>query len=430
MPLGRSWMRKLAQLGVALAVAVGCATVARAEGPGIRVGDRVVFHPGIAAEFRYDDNIFFQSTNKTGAFMLRLLPTLDLATRPSERDAQPHSIDFRLRAGLDYREFLTGDSNVNRYRGFGVLFSGLLSILPSGPFSIDLYDNFNRTTQLPYNYVGQFPQLDRDTNELGARFRIRPGGRRLEIDLGYAFGIDFFENDPYKIFNLYRHTANLRALWRFFPKTAVYIDVNFQALQYVNPSPAMIDLATATEPARINSFPIRAIAGLNGLITTKLSFNAYIGYGNGLYAVGPNPNTAIGGLELRWRPTVLSDGALGYRHDFNNSLVGTYYDTDSVYISWAQQIWRFSAFARLQYSNLRFAGISSAFITPNNRTDNYLTFSFRFEYPFKPWLGLGLTYDLTYNNTNATLVSGAPVTALIPLDYLKNEVALRLTFAY
>src|SRR5439155_22222233 len=118
-----------------------------------------------------------------------------------------------------------------------------------------------------------------------------------------------------------------------------------------------------------NSFPIRAIAGMTGLITTKLTLNAWIGYGNGLYQQipgkpTPNPNTPLGGIDVRWRPTILSTGALGYRHDFLNSLLGAYYDLDAVYISWAQVIWRFTAGAKLQYQNIRYAGIDPNQIVP------------------------------------------------------------------
>ena len=89
-----------------------------------------------------------------------------------------------------------------------------------------------------------------------------------------------------------------------------------------------------------------------------VAINAWVGYGNGFYANGPSPNTAIGGLNLAWKPTLLSTGVIGYQHDFQNSLLGAYYDMDLAYISWQQLVWRFTGFVRLQYANERFNGVN------------------------------------------------------------------------
>ena len=39
---------------------------------------------------------------------------------------------------------------------------------------------------------------------------------------------------------------------------------------------------------------------------------------------------------------MLSTGTIGYQHDFQNSLLGSYYDHDQAYLSWTQLIWRFT----------------------------------------------------------------------------------------
>ena len=41
---------------------------ARAEGPGVMLGDRLVLHPGIAAEFRLRLEYLLQATNPVGEF--------------------------------------------------------------------------------------------------------------------------------------------------------------------------------------------------------------------------------------------------------------------------------------------------------------------------------------------------------------------------
>ena len=44
------------------------------------------------------------------AFILRLLPSIDISTLSLRRGGlTPHKVDFRLHAGMDYREYLTPD---------------------------------------------------------------------------------------------------------------------------------------------------------------------------------------------------------------------------------------------------------------------------------------------------------------------------------
>ena len=433
-------MRRSRAAGLAVAVygvLAFFASAVHAEGPGIRLGDRLVLHPGIGVEFRYDTNVFFQPPgSETGAFLLRVLPSLDLATRPGVRGGgAPHAIDFRFHAGADYNEFLTGDSTISRHRAIGVQAGALLTILPSYPFSIDLFDNYIRLVQAPFS-PSHLDNISRDTNEVGVRFRYRPGGGRLELDLSYAFGVDFFEETQFTDLNVFYHKIELRASWKFLPKTAVWIDVSETPYTYLNQGPG-----TLQHP---NSYPLRVDAGLSGLITTKLSLNVWIGYGNGFYqpiasqpVTAANPNSVIAGLSLTWKPTVLSTGTLGYRHDFANSVLGSYYDVDQVYIGWSQLIWRFTGSFRLAYSNIRYQGIEAAtglVDAANNpltsRTDNYLNLDVRVDYPFRDWLIASLGYTLQYNNTAAHLAASAPNAIPLPLDYLKNEVWLRLSVLY
>jgi hypothetical protein len=404
--------------GVFLLLTTG---LAWAEGPGVKLGDRLVLHPSIGVEFRFDSNVFYSAENPTSAFLFRLMPSIDLATRPPQRGGdRPHMIDFRLHAGFDYNEWLTDNPTVNQYRMFNVQAGALLTILPNYPFSIDLFDNYSRTSQPPYN-VGN-ARLDRDLNDLGVRFRYKPGGGRLEFLLSYIFGIDFWETPVLKDLNNYQHRLALRALWRFFPKTALFIEVNQTSILYPNPGAL----------AHPDAYPIRAIAGLNGLLTRKITFNLYIGYGNGLYSTGPSPNTAIGGLDFSWRPTMLTTASLGYRHDFANSLLGSYYDLDYVYAGVEQAIWRFIGSVRLQYQNVRFGGITPVFaLDRTDRVDHNVKLDVRFDYPIRDWLTVGIGYSLQYNDTNASLATGTPPPlGIVALDYLKNEVWLRAAVNY
>ncbi|MDB4968031.1 MAG: hypothetical protein JWN44_3720 [Myxococcales bacterium] len=412
-------------LGALLALPAG----ARAQGAvnangGIKLGDVFVLHLGMGTEVQWDSNIFYESKNESSAFVLRLSPGFDLTNAPRQASRQ---IRLDLHGTLNYLEYLTGDKSISQHRQFSVDAGLQAAFFATNPYNFTIFDNYVRTTQPPYLKVPY--NLDRDTNQVGVRVNLSPGGGRLSFYIGYLFGIDFFEVDSLKAFDTLYHSFELRASWRFLPKTAVYIAAGETIYTYPHPG-------VYAHPA---SYPFHIQAGLQGLITTKLTVNLWVGYGNGFYVSGPSPNTAVGGLALTWKPTMLSSGTLGYQHDFQNSLLGSYFDVDQVYASWTQLIWRFTGFLRIGYANQRYQGIQpdpmtqppSAETNPN-RADNIFTLNARGDYPFKDWLFGSVGYDLALDRSNGMLNLGNGVgqPGLIPVDYTKHVVYLRLTVSY
>ena len=148
------------------------------------------------------------------------------------------------------------------------------AFFPINPYNFIIFDNYVRTTQPPYTISS--PNLDRDTNEVGFHANLSPGGGRLTFNVGYLFGIDYFEPMQLKDYNLQYHRFDLRASWRFLPKTAVYIAASEFIDHYPQPGNGM----------HPDSYPFRVDAGMQGLITAKLTVNVWVGYGNGFYSDG------------------------------------------------------------------------------------------------------------------------------------------------
>jgi hypothetical protein len=376
-------------------------------GNGIRLGDKMILHLGLGVEFDYDTNVFYQDSGLTGAFFLRLAPSFDLSNSPRHAT---RIIDFSLYGGMSYVEYLTSDSTLSQHRQFGVDAGVKASFFSASPYTFTLFDNYVRATQPPY--IKTDNNFDRDRNEAGLRVSLAPGGGRLVLYLGYLFGLDYFELAPLTAYNLLYHQFDLRLSWKFLPKTALYIAATEVINTYSDPT------------AHPNSYPFHVTAGLQGLITPKLTANVWIGYGNGFYVAGPNPNSVVAGLQMSWKPTLLSSGAVGYEHDFQNSLLGSYYDLDTVYVSWTQLVWRFTGFLRLSYANERFQGVQPIQATTNG-TDNYVTLNSRVDYPFKDWLIGSVGYDLYFNHSDRTLTTNL-TPAVIPVNYLRHVVYVRM----
>ncbi|MDB4968022.1 MAG: hypothetical protein JWN44_3711 [Myxococcales bacterium] len=393
------------------------------EGPGVKLGESMLLHLGFGIDFAWDSNVFYTSTNPTNAFSMRLNPFFRLTTAP--RQSQP-KVQLDFHGGLNYVEYLTTNAELAKHRQFNVDAGVQAAFFATNPYNFVIFDNYVRSTQPPYSSTSS--NLDRDTNEVGFRLNLSPGGGRLTIYIGYLFGIDYWEPALLRDYDLQYHRFDLRVSWRVLPKTAIYIATNETINQYPHPG-------TFDHP---DSFPFRIEAGLQGLVTAKLTVNLWVGYGNGFYvqratmmAAPPSPNTAIGGFSLTWKPTFLSTGQLGYQHDFQNSLLGAYYDQDTVYLSWTQLVWKFTGFLRLQYSNLRFKGVQMVQATTDG-TDNFVGLNTRVDYPLvRGWLFGSAGYDLFFNKSDrmlATTTNGTP--GVVPADYTRHVVYLRLTLSY
>jgi len=393
---------------------------------GIRLGQTWVLHLGIGIETGWDSNLFYEAdtatTHPSNAFYLRLTPGFNLTTRPRQGQA-PFQFDFH--GGLGYVEYLTTNAAIQSHRQFNVDAGILAAFFQNSPYNFVLFDNYVRTTVPPYS--AGTTNFDRDTNQLGTRVNLSPGGGRLTFNVGYVFGIDYFENARLSDFDLQYHRFDLRASWRFFPKTALYLAADETINVYPHPGSG----------AHPDSYPLHVMLGMQGLITPKLTVNAWIGYGNGFYQWSAaimvpheNPNTAIGGLSLTWKPTMLSTGTVGYQHDFQNSLLGAYYDEDMAYISWTQLVWRFTGFIRAQYTNMRFKGVQPQQATTDG-TDNNFMLNVRVDFPFKDWLIGSVGYDFYLNRSDRMIINGGAATpATVPVDYTKHVVYLRLSFQY
>jgi hypothetical protein len=424
-------MRSLARATALLAC---LAASARAEGPGVKLGEALVLHPGLALGAGYDSNLFYASGNPgdptTGVGYVSIRPVVDLATLSLQRGGDtPHTLDFRLHAGMNIRLLTTGDPNLTQHYSVDVDSGMALSVFPFGNYTFDLFDNYTRLSVPPYNTV-KFPgNINSDQNQLGLRLRLRPGGQRLEFGIQYVFGLYFFEGGPFAGKNNLSHDFQLRISWKFFPKTALYLQASESIYSYVNND-------VNTPPS---AFPFRVVLGMIGLITSKLTVNANIGYGNTFTTKNmANPveqfnSVPIGLIEGTWKPTLQTSVSLGYRHDFAQSLIGTYYELNSAYLALSQLLWRITGTLRVGWEmrqfhgNVLVDGLTNDAMNP--RLDNLIFAHLELTLPIKDWLFVSVGDDLSKNFSNCSL---ATMAGPIPLacEYFRNDVWGRIGVAY
>lgn len=317
------------------------------EGIGYKVGD-FELHPGLAAEFGYDSNFLHLPSSPGGALRLRVTPSFSFSTLGGQRrDATPGSAppDVEFRAGISatYNEFfpVNGPQNakdsLGKQRNLGGNLDLDLRIKPGRPWSGELTAGVQRLiTPTESGITGS--SFNRDTPHAGAEIAYTPGSGLLDWRLGYNFASTLFESSSFSGLTNLSNEISTRGRWRFLPRTALMYDARFGFVSYPN-------APNAGGTVKLASHPMRAMIGLNGLVTSSFSVLALVGWGASFYTPAPQEdfNSVIGRLELRWYITpnpssdpaaatlTLSSIALGFNRDFYDSYLGTYYERDRGY---------------------------------------------------------------------------------------------------
>jgi hypothetical protein len=388
---------------------------------GLKLGDEAILHAGLFADIGYDTNVFYSPSDgvKPSAVM-RVGPRLEITN--AERDGSvPQGTYYYVTGGVDWIKYLTSDGEITHQDALNPTLAGMVEFSSGQVVAVTLSDTFSRYQQAPYA-VGDPITRDQNMATLGVRYA--PGGGRLRLSLRYDNLIDKYEGAYDRGSNMGNEVV-LDIGWRFLPKTSVYVQAAQGLVTYFN-------TGDPNNP-NVNSYPLRTLAGLRGLITEKLSLNLAAGYSNAFYASGDTPS-GWGNLgvvtELGYQIDLLSRAGIGYRHDFANSpFVGRFYNVDAVYGVYQQMIAaRVVAYLYGRYENRRFGN-------ETNRTDNYLMGGVSLDYMIGKFLLAGASYSLSLNRTDQPAPAPtpgvpAPTPASAGFDYTKHILLFRLGVVY
>ncbi len=324
------------------------------EGIGIRLGN-FELHPGAAAELGYDSNYFLRANDGTpgeeriSVWRLRVTPSISLSTLGATRrgavaPGAPPTLDFRTGAWLAYNEFFAandapGSEDVPAQRHVDAGVNAKLTISPHRPIGGDLYGDYTVLGE-PSSTTAPDVAFDRGTARGGAGVTWRPGGGMFEWRLGGEVAYNYFEDEPYTLYDNFAYSILTRGRWRWFPRTAWIYDARYTMIRYTHPN-------TTTQN---DGDVVEARVGQAGLITNRFAFLAQAGW-NSTYYVDRGQYRAqnYDGLvlhgELKWflMPTPTGDSAsvglssvaVGYTRNWANSYLGSFYVQDRGYVSFA-----------------------------------------------------------------------------------------------
>ncbi|MCB9554667.1 MAG: outer membrane beta-barrel protein [Deltaproteobacteria bacterium] len=391
-------------------------------------------------QFRYDSNVQLVDRSQTGAPFMRLIGHLHLATQSAQRrtDAETgqvvdSKIQFRLKAAAGYREYFSSDDKIVEQRAVelegGLAFKANLS----RHFSFQVTDDFARSVT-PINAneaavgapVTTRGVISRDVNRAAALLSLIPGGGRLTFDLGYALGLDVYEEDFLTKKNLLKHEISFLGKWRLLPKTAFFLQVSQEFQDYYNGDGSQ---------QFVSGRPFRGYAGLSGLLTPRLSVLAKVGYGNGLFDTQPthasqaNFNSVLAKLEFGYQFTPTAQARVGYERAFDASIFGNYHADHHIYFGYDHAfISRFLLNLDLDYRRRTHQGTANeSAALPDSVALDLLTVAVGLDWQIREWVYIGVGYDVSFRNVQDSVTTIPNFTLQ---NYIGNQFYFRLGVSY
>jgi hypothetical protein len=382
---------------------------------GIQVSEGALLHVGIGAEAGYDTNVFYDNTDPKASGIIRVLPYAELSNA-TRTGAVSRQLLFDLRAGLTYRRYTSSDQAVQNYSNAWMPNAGLSLSAGSGQVGFGIADTFARLEDPPYGPQAPGFAILRYNNQASVEGRWSPGGGRLTTMLRYTNMVDIFQN-TYEYASSDTNLIMLDVAWKWLPKTAVFFNAQQGYIFYLNSA-----LAEANN--KVSSYPLYLTAGLRGLLTEKTAAVLSLGYVNGFYGGSGGSTSGFLGstyaeLAFTVRPTLLSRVVLGYRHDFENAVISSFYYNETVYASYMQQVaGRLSLDLSGRYSHRDYGG-SFVDMTQMGRVDNFFLAGASLDYFMRNWTYLGVAYALIADQSNISTLS-----------YVKQQMFVRLGITY
>ncbi|MBV69861.1 MAG: hypothetical protein CMH52_00805 [Myxococcales bacterium] len=308
---------------------------AYAVGPGIRNGN-VVLHPRLSLSAGYDSNFWRESDAEATApvnpvKVFKFGGGLSLKNRNANRAALTLDLDAMGR-------YVTADnadetaSSLDQAAAMDQARGRLrFSLLPRKPISIDLFARGTYSEQPGVELLKE-DGYNRLSASFGPDIRFRPGGRpgnrALELRLGYRFSIDrtLATSTALGSNRGDKNTQELQLLthWKFFPKTALFIDVRYWMVDYRQGVDLDQDGNPIDGPNR-DLNPLRAELGIQGLLTRRLSLTLRGGYSNSFHDAGDSYGGPIAraDIEYRFEPRLVL--GMGYAFKLGDDAFSNYY---------------------------------------------------------------------------------------------------------
>lgn len=305
------------------------------DGNGYTVSPGMVIHPSLAVQAGGVDNIYQQAAGegRHGAGLLRLVGSFFVATdavKPDDMgspdptapeqvlDVTPRTYDLRVGGQLSYDEYLSSNDVIRSQRHVNARAMLDFTLLPAGPFTMTLSDQYYRDVQSPnFETSGT---LDRDDNRAKVGAGFQSDDSTVSSSLYYENWVQVFESGAESHFaNRMNHKIGLLSGWQWRPVTRFMWDVSYGFYGPLGTS--VVD----GMPYKTNSRPLRLVGGMATQITERVNLKAHLGYARASYERGEGYSDPIGGVELGLRWSTTGRVVMLYDFDSFDSLSSNFY---------------------------------------------------------------------------------------------------------
>lgn len=394
----------------ALAVALPSAHAQEAvEGKGVTVGEGLVVHPNVGAEFGVIDNVFYEQDTVVTSSLFRLTASFALANEkvtpdeavPGEEagnEAAPPTYDFRASGGLRYEEFLYYDNvSTSSQRNLAADLQGHLQVFPAGTWTFLADDRLRRDVR-PRNFEDP-SSTSRIDNLLDLALRYQPGGRTISGTLKYTNSLGVYEDTNAD--NRMNHTVALRGDWQWLPYTRYFAEASLGFFGGVGDSGGL---------PKESSMPIRGLVGVATALTEPLTLKAHVGWGYSGYSAGEGYNTPLVGVELGYAYAPAGRVVLEYNWDSEDSINANYYRDHKFTAKVDQQlIEKLLVSAGVDVRLRGYRGIPTTLSMTPSRDDLLFGINARGQYVLTDRYYLTATYQLMVDQTDYVYNAMGPI---------------------
>lgn len=363
---------------------------------GVGIGEFVLV-PMVGVSAAYHSNLFREDVSEgpSAATIVSVRPGLRLF------NPDPSWVRLSWAAAGGFHWYFSDDPKAREQGRYSAESTLRADFLPRSMVGFFVQDTFLRDVQ-PRNDSSS-ATYDRNFNHAEAGIQIRPGGGALEIALSYAFNFDLF--DSFSAADLFYHEGRLLATWDFLPKTAVFLDANLRFLNWRNRLDGM----------REDSMPLRAVAGVRGFVTRKISLMAKAGYAQGFLKAGSDYKTGVGEASVAFMPTAFTVIDLGYARSVEDSYYGRYFTDDHVHLSVQQQFARrvnitlWGAYSRLTFGAYTPPAGGDVTVNQTRRKDDVVRARAVVDFSIVRFVSVQLGYQMDANLTRFRITEGGAV---------------------
>lgn len=376
----------------------------------------------LRVEGGYNTNLYraADAAARQGALQLNLNPRLRAST------VSPNLVAFQSGLSFMWSQYV-GDADVSRQSSENISADLELRFNPNGVVSVAPRDTLRRTSRAAFGGAGRPFKSTENTFEL--EVGLHPGGANRTSRLGLSGSLTGFHQlwryDGFPSLDKNGFGGRLELKYNFLPKTAFFL--NAMVMSIINERAEIeqaesVDVDTGFARSNPDSTPIRATAGLAGLLLPRMGALVSVGFGRTSYR-GP------GGFSLTQPVVQLRvDGYLSeqttvfgdYQYNFADGVVEDAYRYHRVATGTEVEAGLLSTGAQVAYQRSTYESGSSLFndCDGNQRRDSSVEGTGEVGFSPNRYFSTGVRYSVEYRDSNcsATAIEGSETGVAAPGD--------------